>query len=207
MATPNKAETASVPSTGPWDSPALAQLREWEPVFVDQCLKMSNDPWTGGVLPRKDIELISLAVNAACTNLSRRRNPPPHSRRTRSRRDPRRDPDDHQDRISAVDPYGQPGRAHSVGRSEGRRCEADAEGTGGDAGLRRDESRGPMEYGLGRVLRAGPGVDGSDHRREPPGLHQRHIHAQAGGVTEHRRRCVDYSHVRARNTPAHPDRR
>ena len=38
--------------------------------LVDQCLKMSNDPWTGGILPRKDIELISLAVNAACTNLS-----------------------------------------------------------------------------------------------------------------------------------------
>ena len=31
---------------------------------------MSNDPWIGGVLPRKDIELISIAVNAACTNLS-----------------------------------------------------------------------------------------------------------------------------------------
>ena len=31
---------------------------------------MSNDPWTSGVLPRKDVELISLAVNAACTNLS-----------------------------------------------------------------------------------------------------------------------------------------
>ena len=31
---------------------------------------MSNDPWVGGVLPRKDIELISIAVNAACTNLS-----------------------------------------------------------------------------------------------------------------------------------------
>jgi alkylhydroperoxidase/carboxymuconolactone decarboxylase family protein YurZ len=57
-------------SNGPWDSPALAKFREWEPVFVDQCLKMSNDPWTGGILPRKDIELISLAVNAACTNLS-----------------------------------------------------------------------------------------------------------------------------------------
>jgi alkylhydroperoxidase/carboxymuconolactone decarboxylase family protein YurZ len=31
---------------------------------------MSNDPWTGGVLPRKEVELISLAVNAACTTLS-----------------------------------------------------------------------------------------------------------------------------------------
>jgi alkylhydroperoxidase/carboxymuconolactone decarboxylase family protein YurZ len=57
-------------STGPWDKPALATFREWEPSWVDQCLKMSADPWASGVLPRKDVELISLAVNAACTNLS-----------------------------------------------------------------------------------------------------------------------------------------
>ena len=57
-------------STGPWDNPVLAKFREWDPQWVEQCLKMSGDPWTGGVLPRKDVELISLAVNAACTNLS-----------------------------------------------------------------------------------------------------------------------------------------
>ena len=57
-------------STGPWDNAALAQLREWEPDWTEQCLKMSQDPWTSGVLPRKEVELISLAVSAACTNLS-----------------------------------------------------------------------------------------------------------------------------------------
>ena len=57
-------------STGPWDNPALAKFREWDPLWVEQCLKMSGDPWTGGVLPRKDVELISLAVNASCTTLS-----------------------------------------------------------------------------------------------------------------------------------------
>jgi len=61
---PDKAET------GPWDEPALSKFREWEPQWVDRCLAMSADPWTSGVLPRKDVELISLAVNAACTNLS-----------------------------------------------------------------------------------------------------------------------------------------
>ena len=65
MATRDKAEAA-----GPWDDYALATFREWEPSWVDQCLQMSDDPWTSGVLPRKDVELISLAVNAACTNLS-----------------------------------------------------------------------------------------------------------------------------------------
>jgi alkylhydroperoxidase/carboxymuconolactone decarboxylase family protein YurZ len=68
----SKKQTSSKPEqeAGPWDNSALAKLREWDPVFVDQCLKMSNSPWTGGVLPRKDIELISLAVSSACTNLS-----------------------------------------------------------------------------------------------------------------------------------------
>ena len=65
MAGPVKAQ-----ETGPWDERALARFREWEPAWVDQCVKMSAEPWTNGVLPRKDVELISLAVNAACTNLS-----------------------------------------------------------------------------------------------------------------------------------------
>ena len=56
-------------SIGPWDNRALAMLREWDPVWVAQCLEMSTEPWTGGVLPRKDVELISIAVSAACTNL------------------------------------------------------------------------------------------------------------------------------------------
>jgi alkylhydroperoxidase/carboxymuconolactone decarboxylase family protein YurZ len=55
---------------GPWDHDALAKFHEWDPVFVDQCLPMSNSPWTNNILPRKDVELISLAVNAAITNLS-----------------------------------------------------------------------------------------------------------------------------------------
>ena len=65
-------QTGSTPAheAGPWDNPALATFREWEPSWVDQCFKMSADPWTSGVLPRKDVELISIAVNAACTNLS-----------------------------------------------------------------------------------------------------------------------------------------
>ena len=67
-----KQQTSSTPviQAGPWDTPALATLREWDPIWADQCLKMAESPWTSGILPRKDIELISLAVHAACTNLS-----------------------------------------------------------------------------------------------------------------------------------------
>ncbi len=55
--------------TGPWDQ-ALAQLREWDPAWAKACAKMTTNPWSSAVLPRKTAELISLAINAACTNLN-----------------------------------------------------------------------------------------------------------------------------------------
>jgi alkylhydroperoxidase/carboxymuconolactone decarboxylase family protein YurZ len=55
--------------TGPWES-ALAQLSEWDPTWATTCAKMSTNPWSHGVLPRKFIELVGVAVNAACTNLN-----------------------------------------------------------------------------------------------------------------------------------------
>ncbi len=55
--------------TGPWDS-AVGQLREWDPKWADACVKMTTNPWTTGVLSRKFVELVSLGLNAACTNLN-----------------------------------------------------------------------------------------------------------------------------------------
>lgn len=64
-------ETGRRPSeTGPWDEPALALLREWDPGWAAQCLAMSADPWAGDVLPRKTVELVALAWCSACTNLN-----------------------------------------------------------------------------------------------------------------------------------------
>ena len=147
MAGPDQAD-----ATGPWDNAALAQFREWEPSFVDQCLKMSNEPWTSGVLPRKDVELISLAVNAACTNLS----PEGTRRHIRGALAAGATRDEIlmiiEDRVPVGDPYVQPGRTDSAGRSEGGWCEANAKRSA-HAGLRQDESRGPMEFGVGRVPR------------------------------------------------------
>jgi alkylhydroperoxidase/carboxymuconolactone decarboxylase family protein YurZ len=54
---------------GPWDA-AVEQLREWDPAWTEQYLKVTTNPWTNGILPRKTIEMICLAVNAACTNLN-----------------------------------------------------------------------------------------------------------------------------------------
>jgi alkylhydroperoxidase/carboxymuconolactone decarboxylase family protein YurZ len=55
--------------TGPWDG-ALEQLRQWDSQWADTCLKMTANPWTSGVLPRKFVELVGVALNAACTNLN-----------------------------------------------------------------------------------------------------------------------------------------
>lgn len=55
--------------TGPWDE-ALEQLREWDPGWADVCAAMTNNPWSSGVLARKTVELIGVALNAACTNLN-----------------------------------------------------------------------------------------------------------------------------------------
>jgi alkylhydroperoxidase/carboxymuconolactone decarboxylase family protein YurZ len=57
------------PTTGPWDA-ALAQLHDWDPQWAHACVKMSTNPWMSGVLSRKLVELIGVAVNAACTNLN-----------------------------------------------------------------------------------------------------------------------------------------
>ncbi len=61
--------TNPVTNRGPWD-PALEKLREWDPKWAETCEKMTTNPWAGGVLPPKTVELISVALNAACTNLN-----------------------------------------------------------------------------------------------------------------------------------------
>ena len=70
---PRETDKASVveprPTSGPWDS-TLALLREWEPAWAETCVQMTTNPWTTGVLSRKFIELVSIGLNAACTNLN-----------------------------------------------------------------------------------------------------------------------------------------
>lgn len=56
--------------TGPWEDEALGTLRAWDPDWSARCFAMSANPWTGGVLPRKTVELIALAWCSACTNLN-----------------------------------------------------------------------------------------------------------------------------------------
>ena len=70
MVTKNAATRA--PATGqpanPWGS-SLDKLKEWDPKGAELLLRVGTSPWTSGVLPRKEVELIYLALNCACTNL------------------------------------------------------------------------------------------------------------------------------------------
>lgn len=59
----------AIQPTGPWDNPALDELCQLDSSWAQACLKLTTDPWTNGILPLKEVELVCVAVNAACTNL------------------------------------------------------------------------------------------------------------------------------------------
>ena len=63
-ATPNVDELRE---RGAWSS-VLDKFAEWDPDWTERCARMTNNPWTTGVLPVRWIELICIALNAACTH-------------------------------------------------------------------------------------------------------------------------------------------
>ena len=67
MATQTKT-SATDQSANPWGS-TLDKLKEWDPEGAELLLRVGANPWTSGVLPRKEVELISLALHSSCTNL------------------------------------------------------------------------------------------------------------------------------------------
>jgi alkylhydroperoxidase/carboxymuconolactone decarboxylase family protein YurZ len=64
---PNASVTEQATTT--WDA-ALGQLRDWDPTWAEQCVKMTTNPWTEGVLRTKFIELVCIGLNAVRTNLN-----------------------------------------------------------------------------------------------------------------------------------------
>ena len=65
----DKCGTKAVSEAGLWDS-SHEQLRVWDPIWAEACEKMATNPSRGNVLSRKLIELIGVALNAACTSLN-----------------------------------------------------------------------------------------------------------------------------------------
>ena len=47
----------------------MAIPESWDASWAGDCHAMSANPWTGDVLPRRLVELVSVAVSVACTNL------------------------------------------------------------------------------------------------------------------------------------------
>ncbi len=95
---------------------ALRQFGAWDPAWSTSCAKVAGDPWRSGVLSRKLVELVSLAINVACTNLNaegtRRHIRGALDAGAKSRRDSARV----QMRERDGDPFVQPWSANSSGR-------------------------------------------------------------------------------------------
>jgi hypothetical protein len=64
----SKKTTKKASEINPWGS-SLDKLKEWDPQGAELLLRLGTNPWNSGVLPRKQVELISLALHCACTNL------------------------------------------------------------------------------------------------------------------------------------------
>ena len=71
MTTESTAARVSVTGqlASPWET-ALNKLREWDPIWAEQCVKMTTNPWTEGILRPKFIELVCIGLNAGRTNLN-----------------------------------------------------------------------------------------------------------------------------------------
>ena len=139
--------------TGPWD-PALATLREWDPAWAETCVKMTTNPWNAGALPRKFIELVSLGLNAACTNL----NPDGTRRHIRAALDAGAT----REEILFVLKAGALMSIHSCSlgapilleEAKAAGVRSGTEACAEHACLRRDAGGRTMEHGMGSVLRA-----------------------------------------------------
>ncbi|WP_327249169.1 carboxymuconolactone decarboxylase family protein [Streptomyces sp. NBC_01320] len=53
---------------GSWN-PLWDQLHEWDPVWTEQFMKTATAPWENGILEPKVIEMLCIAVDAACTHM------------------------------------------------------------------------------------------------------------------------------------------
>ena len=56
--------------TNPWGS-SLDKLKEWDPKGAEVLLRVGTNPWTSGILPRKEVELIYLALIALAQTSTR----------------------------------------------------------------------------------------------------------------------------------------
>jgi hypothetical protein len=46
------------------------ELSKWDPAWAKTCMMVTTTPWTNGILPRKTVELVRVALDAASTTFS-----------------------------------------------------------------------------------------------------------------------------------------
>ena len=153
MATDTVATKASstTQSAGPWGS-SLDKLKEWDPKGAELLLRVGMNPWISGVLPRKEVELIFLALNCSCTNLD--------EEGTRRQIRAALEAGATRDEILLVLKCGVGLAVHSCSLgapilargNEGGWSEAGGRSQARDSSLRRDARDRPMEHGVGSVL-------------------------------------------------------
>jgi alkylhydroperoxidase/carboxymuconolactone decarboxylase family protein YurZ len=71
MSDPVQVSPSATSVTANISAEAFALMRDWDDSWTHACEKMMSDPWTNGILPVTTVELICVAINAACTNLQR----------------------------------------------------------------------------------------------------------------------------------------
>ena len=122
-------------------------------------MKMTTNPWTTGVLPRKFIELVSVGLNAACTNL----NPDGTRRHIRAALKAGAT----REEILFVLKCASVMSIHSCSlgapilleEAKAAGVKPAPKSAAADSGLRQDAGGRPMEHGVGPVLRTRSGVD------------------------------------------------
>jgi len=197
-----KAAVVGKQSSGPWDDAAFAQLREWDPAWADAGGRMATNPWTSEILPRKTIELICIAVNAACTNL----NQDGTRRHIRGALDAGATREEILTVLKMASLLG----IHSCSLGAPILLEeaktAGVEQQRADSSVRQGARDRSMEYGLGSVFQPGPVVDRAGDDRRFAGLYGCADPPKAGGIIEHRVRRLLHAHVRARDAAPYQGR-
>ena len=167
-------------------------------------LRVGTNPWTSGVLPRKEVELISLALNCSCTNLD--------EAGTRRQIRAALDAGATRDEILLVLKCGVGVAVHSCSLGAPILLEEmKAAGVKPAGGPKPETPACDAMRAIGQWNTAwdpfydlSPALDRSILRLRGQHLQERHLHAEIHGVDQHRLRRVHHSHVRARRPAAHP---
>ena len=61
--------SAADPAGAPPGDSIVDKVSEWDADWAEKYFRMATNPWTNGILPVKEIELVCIAINLACTNL------------------------------------------------------------------------------------------------------------------------------------------